>query len=454
MRGCISWILVLGLICADARAGDLASVLKSLSKSGTRVSAEIVNLTNSRELLKVNAETPLNPASSIKLFTAYAALTRLGANFTYKTPVYLMKDRGLCVRGGGDPSFVMEDMYLLAQGLKRKGLGSYSGRIVLDPGVYDEELYPEDRSDQNSERAYNAPIAGLNFNYNTITVFVNPGEKGKPARVSLDFPFSFVKLEGKVMTGSSTDVTWDKKGYKESEIVTLGGKIAADGDEWRKPFRIRNPSIAFGEALATLLSESGIGVTGKPAFSTGVCPSAEDPYFEYQSKPLPFVVGLMDKYSNNFIADSLVKMLDHEVNRRAGTAAGGIAFIKSELEKIGIHPDKGGRSLVSGSGLTLENRMSASDFIALLKRVHKDKTILPEFFASLPIAGLDGTLKRKYRSSAVETRLRGKTGSLTGVQSLVGVYPTREGEWIAIAIITNGGHGIPEAELAKFLAAY
>jgi D-alanyl-D-alanine carboxypeptidase/D-alanyl-D-alanine-endopeptidase (penicillin-binding protein 4) len=162
----------------------------------------------------------------------------------------------------------------------------------------------------------------------------------------------------------------------------------------------------------------------------------------------------MDKYSNNFIADSLVKMLDHEVNRRAGTATGGIAFIKNELEKIGIHPDKGGRSLVSGSGLTLDNRMSASDFITLLKRVHKEKTILPEFFASLPIAGLDGTLKRKYHSSGVQSRLRGKTGSLTGVQSLVGVYPTREGEWIAVAIITNGARGIPEAELAKFLSEY
>ena len=454
MRVYISWILIFVLNCVDAHAGDLGPLLKSLSRSGTKVSALIVNLTNSRELLNVNGETPLNPASSIKLFTAYAALTRLGANFTYKTPVYLTKDRGLCVRGGGDPSFVMEDMYLLAQGLRRKGLESYSGRIVLDPGIYDEELYPEDRSDQNSERAYNAPIAGLNFNYNTITVFVNPGEKGKPARASLDFPFSFVKLEGKVMTGNSTDVTWDKKGQKETEWVTLGGKIAADGEEWHKPFRIRNPSIAFGEGLATLLSESGVEIKGKPAISTGVCPSTEEPYFEYQSKPLPFVVGLMDKFSNNFIADSLVKMLDHEVNRRAGTAAGGIAFIKSELEKIGIHPDKGGRSLVSGSGLTLENRMAAGDFITLLKRVHKEKTILPEFFASLPIAGLDGTLKRKYRSTAVETRLRGKTGSLTGVQSLVGVYPTREGEWIAVAIITNGGHGIPEAELAKFLASY
>ena len=81
----------------------------------------------------------------------------------------------------------------------------------------------------------------------------------------------------------------------------------------------------------------------------------------------------------------------------------------------------------------------------------RNQIILPEIFASLPIAGIDGTLKRKYGRSFVVEKLRGKTGSLSGVQSLVGIYPNSEGEWIAIAIITNGGNSIPEVELAQFL---
>ncbi len=461
MRTCIErgWVLFLLLFSSISGAGrshaaDLEPLLKSLVKKGTRVSAHIVNLTNARDLLKVNPDEPLNPASSVKLFTAYAALERLGIQYQYKTGVFFLKDGSLCVKGGGDPSFVMEDMFLLARGLRRKGLESYSGKIVLDSSVFDEEMYPEDRSDQDSERAYNAPIAGLNFNYNTISVFVNPTVKGKPARVSLDFPFRFVRLDGKVMTAAGTDVTWDKKGKAEQEIVNLGGKIAEGGEEWRKPFRIRNPSNAFGEALAMLLSESGIEAKGAMALQSGACPSGSEPDFEYASKPLGFIVGLMNKYSNNFIADSLVKMLDHEVNRRTGTAAGGMAFIRTELEKIGIRPEERGRTLVSGSGLTRDNRMSASDFIRLLKAIHKDKSILPEFFSSLPVAGLDGTLKRKYKGSEVAHLLRGKTGTLSGVQSLVGVYPNREGEWIGVAIIMNGGYGIPEAELAAFLARH
>jgi len=436
---------------AHAKLSPLEAVLKKQAAKGG-VSAQIVNLTNSRELLKVNADSPLNPASSIKLFTAYTALSRLGINYQFKTQVQKTAEGSLCVKGGGDPSLVMEDLYLLVQGLKRKGLESYSGKITLDASVYDEEFYPEDRSDQDSERAYNAPISGLNFNYNTITVFVNPGEKGKPARFGLDYPFDFVRIDGKVTTGTSTDVTWDKKGKGELEVVNLGGKIAVDGDEWHKPFRIRNPSKAFGEALSKMLEAAGVHADGKVSSITGVCPVDAPVYFEYASKPLPFIIGLMDKYSNNFIADSLVKALDHEVNRRSGTAEGGLSFIRTELEKIGISTSAKGRALVSGSGLTLGNRTSASDFTKLLKHIHKEKTYLPEIFASLPIAGLDGTLRRKYKDTGVFKLLRGKTGSLSGVQSLVGVYPNSEGEWIGVSIIMNGGQGIPELELARFLA--
>jgi D-alanyl-D-alanine carboxypeptidase/D-alanyl-D-alanine-endopeptidase (penicillin-binding protein 4) len=446
--------IVLPLAEAQAKAQGLEAVLKGLSGKGTQVSAEIVNLTTSRELLRVNADTPLNPASSIKLFTAYAALARLGIQYSFKTRVFKGPDDSLCVKGGGDPSFVMEDLYLLVQGLKRKGLSSYSGKITLDSSFFDDEHYPEDRSDQDSERAYNAPIAGLNFNYNTITVFVNPTSKGRPARVGLDFPFDFVKIQGKVQTGGGTDVSWDKTGKGDLEVVHLGGKISENGPEWRKPFRIRRPARAFGEALATLLEKEGIHPKGALSLKESTCISSEEAFFEYESKPLSFIVQLMNKYSNNFIADSLVKVLDHEVHRRAGTAEGGLKFIRTELEKIGIPIESKGRAMVSGSGLTLGNRIAASDFTKLLRHVHKEKVLLPEMFASLPIAGTDGTLRRKYKETAVAQLLRGKTGSLSGVQSLVGVYPNEEGEWIAVSITVNGGAGIPEAEVARFLSSH
>jgi len=434
--------------------GALESKLKSISASGTHVSAQVMNLETGEKLFQFDSNAPLNPASSIKLFTAYTALRRLGPAYTFKTDVFLKSDQSLCIRGGGDPSFVMEDLYLLVEHLKRKGINAYSGEITLDPSIFDDEYYPEDRTDQDSERAYNAPITGLNFNYNTISVFVSPRAKGENAVIGLDYPFDFVRVVGRVMTSSSTDVTWDKKGKDDLEIVSLGGKIGVDADEWRKPFRIRNPVLAFGEALSRQLKIAGVSALKTVKVKKGVCDPALEKAFSYESKPLSFVIGLMDKYSNNFIADSLVKLLDHEVNHTQGSAEGGLKVVRAEMKKLGIDLSSDGRSFVSGSGLTRGNRVSASDFMNLLKQVYAEKLYLPELLTSLPIAGLDGTLKKKYVGSSVALRLRGKTGTLDNVQSLVGVYPNQKGEYLGIAVLVNGGHAIPEKEVADFLGSH
>lgn len=439
-----SFIAGLLLVPALAHAGLDAS----LKKMGKGVSAEIYNLSQNKSILSANADHPLNPASSVKLLTAYTALTKLGINYAFKTSFYRTKKGDVCVQGGGDPSFVMEDLYLVVEALKRKGVEDFSGKVTIDASVFDQELYPEDRNSQDSERAYNAPISGLNFNYNTISVFVNPTDKGKPARIGLDFPFDFVKVQGKVITAGGTDVTWDKKGKGDQEIVSLGGKIADGAEEWRKPFRIRDPGKAFGEAVFKMLNHGGVPTKGAMQIAKGTC--SGDPVYVHSSKPLSFVVSLMDKYSNNFIADALVKTIDAEINRKQGTTEGGLKIIRAEMKKIGIDVASSGRHVVSGSGLTDGNDLTASDFISLLKYMNKDKGILPEVLASLPLAGVDGTLKKKYNGTDVQGRLRGKTGTLNGVQSLVGVYPARNGDWIAVAVIANG-HSIPERELASFL---
>lgn len=440
--------LISGIFLSSSAFAGLDSTLKKMGKG---VSAQVFNLTQGKNLLSVNSDLPLNPASSVKLLTAYTALTKLGINYSFKTSFYYAAKKGdFCVKGGGDPSFVMEDLYLVVEALKRKGVEDFSGKIAIDSSVFDQEMYPEDRNSQDSERAYNAPISGLNFNYNTISVFVNPSTKGHAARVGLDFPFDFVKVTGKVMTGSGTDVSWDKKGKGDQEIVSLGGKISEDADEWRKPFRIRDPAHAFGEAFFKMLNHGGVPTKGAMQISKGAC--VGDPIFVYSSKPLGFVVGLMDKYSNNFIADSLVKALAAEVDHKQGTTEGGVKLIRAEMKKIGIDLLAGGRHFVAGSGLTDGNDIAAVDFITLLKQVYREKTILPELLSSLPLAGVDGTLKKKYVGTDVQGRLRGKTGTLNGVQSIVGIYPTMSGDWIAVAVIANGGHAIPERELADYLS--
>ena len=220
-------------------------------------------------------------------------------------------------------------------------------------------------------------------------------------------------------------------------------------EEWRKPFRIRDPARAFGQAFAKMLTDSGVSSGAKQSYVKGEC--SGDPIYTYSSKPLSFIVELMDKYSNNFIADSLVKAIDHEVNHRPGTAVGGIKYMKDEYKKLGIDLSAKTKSFVAGSGLTNDNAVSSSDFIKLVTLIYHEKIYLPEMLTSLPIAGIDGTLKKKYLHTDVAGKLRGKTGTLSGVQSLVGIYPNEKGEWILVSILVNGAHTIPENDLAQFL---
>ncbi len=445
----ISFLICAGSLVSQASTTRLEKELKKISKSGTRVSAQIVNLTNTRTLLSLNPDQALNPASSIKLATAYTALKRLGIGYQYETSFFTDLKGSICVKGSGDPSLVTEDLWIIAEELKRKGVDSFKGKMIIDASAFDDEILSESQQDEGTERAYNAPVYGVNINYNTVTVFVNAIKGKSEARIALDTPYEFLKLEGKVAVSSqkSAEVTWNKK----KNTIFLGGKISEVQGEWRKPFRINDPETAFFQAIKLRFQERGIETNQLTQAQVGTC--SGEALVSYRAKSLPEIIRLMNKYSNNFIADALVKTISHEVNRGPGTQKGGIDIIKDELKKIGIDLTAKGRSLTSGSGLTQENALSAGDFIRLLKVVHQEKNTQPEFFASLPIAGRDGTLKRKYVKSDVEEKLRGKTGSLTGVKSLVGVYPNRDSEWIGIALIVNGGADIPEEALSEFLSA-
>ena len=162
-----------------------------------------------------------------------------------------------------------------------------------------------------------------------------------------------------------------------------------------------------------------------------------------ESLPLREIVTLMNKFSNNFIAESLVKTLGREFKGAPGTTEKGIAVIMEEATKLDINTS--GFNLVSGSGLTRENRTSARQFVKLLNAAYLDFDVLPELLSSLPIAGKDGTLRRRLSGTSAYGRLRAKTGSIDGVSALAGVVQSRNGELLAFAVIMNDKAKVPGA---------
>ena len=156
---------------------------------------------------------------------------------------------------------------------------------------------------------------------------------------------------------------------------------------------------------------------------------------EFESQPLWHIVWGLNKFSNNFVADQLMKKLGAEMWGAPGTLQKGIAAVQDILENIGI--SKNSYTIVDGSGLTRSTQVTPRQIFKVLNSAHRDFSMYPEFLASLGVAGEDGTLRNRLPTSEGQGVLRGKTGSLDGVSSLAGYVASRDGELLSFAIVLN-----------------
>jgi D-alanyl-D-alanine carboxypeptidase/D-alanyl-D-alanine-endopeptidase (penicillin-binding protein 4) len=185
--------------------------------------------------------------------------------------------------------------------------------------------------------------------------------------------------------------------------------------------------------LETFLEQRGIRVDGN--VEEGLVPSNAKLILEFESQPLWQIVWGLNKFSNNFVADQLMKKLGAEMWGAPGTLQKGLATVQDVLEDMGI--SKNAYNIADGSGLTRATQVTPRQILKVLIAAHRDFGIYPEFLSSLGVAGEDGTLRNRLPSSSGLGVLRGKTGSLDGVASLAGYVPSRDGELLAFAIILN-----------------
>lgn len=393
-----------------------------------------------------NADELLIPASVNKVFTSYAALKKLKPNFTFKTHV-LIKGAvhnetlagDLYLRGGGDPSLVSERLWMLVNELMRSGIKKVLGNIVVDSSFYDSIRTPEARPKYLKDQAYNAPIGGLSFNFNTCTVYVKPGEKvGSSPIVYTDPENTYVDVVNQATTikaGSSNTLAVNRTEYVKGDLgdtVLLRGGIPIDHKEVRFYKNIVNPALYSGHMLKTFMTQRGFKISGNVV--EGTTPENAKQILEFESEPLWQIIWGMNKFSNNFVADQTMKRLGAEVWGIPGTMEKGISALENVLEDIGI--PKNLYKIVDGSGLTRETRVTARQVARVLQVAYKDFSVAPEFVSSLSISGEDGTMKR--RALAVnESVIRAKTGSLDGVTSLAGYVNTADNELLVFTILLN-----------------
>jgi D-alanyl-D-alanine carboxypeptidase/D-alanyl-D-alanine-endopeptidase (penicillin-binding protein 4) len=405
---------------------------------------EVMSLEDGHVLYGSHAHDLLNPASNTKIFTSAAALSRLGSDYRWSTEVFVdaPPDKGvvkgnLTLRGKGDPTLLSERMWEMAAELWHLGLRQVKGDLILDDSFFDEVFEGPGWDQEDTDRAYLAPISALASNWGSFAIYVSPGERaGQKARVEIEPMSPYFKIDNQVTTGGrgvrkiKTSGVASRDGYH----VKVSGHIPLDSPTaafWRK---VGDPTRYTGETFKQILSQRGIKITGR--VRRGMRSSAAKLFFTSKSDGLDIVLKRLNKQSSNFVAEMLVKTLGAEIRGVPGTWPNGIDAIEDFLgQEVGI--PRGSYVMRNGSGLNDVNRFSADQVVRVLAYMYSRLTVSPEYLSSLPIAAKDGTIRFRMEDTPAAGRVRAKTGTLEDVSALSGYVESLGGRHYAFSLLVN-----------------
>jgi serine-type D-Ala-D-Ala carboxypeptidase/endopeptidase (penicillin-binding protein 4) len=447
-------------LCA-AQNSPLQKIM-NWKKDSLERSVSIVRLKDGKVLFENNGDNLLIPASVTKLVTSAAILSKFGPPHTFATKFYYSGKRNqsvidgdLIIKGDGDPFLVSEHLWQVAADIKHKGIVRFKGNIVIDNSLFDSVARDASRKfgQRASRNAYDAPVSAFGINFNTYAISVAPNAvKGNKALVGIDpYPLKDIDIVNsiKTTTGSGRPkVQISRIASKGIDRLVAKGTIPANSLLVKKYRSVSDHLKTSGEYVRAFLFAQGIIVDGQVK-SAGV-PSNAKLFMVLGGYQMRRIVQGLNTYSNNYIADVMVKRLGaafpaigkaNSVGQ--GTYKNGLhainMFLKSE---VGI---KSKYVLENGSGLSPDNRMSSNQIISLLRYMERDMKVFPEYLASLPASGWDGTMKKRFREhSKYHGVVRAKTGTLTvpvAAVGLAGYLRHPKHGLVAFSILENGKKG-------------
>lgn len=400
------------------------------------VSVHIRDLASDTVLFDFQGDIPLNPASNNKLLTTAAALDLLGGDYRFET-VALRHGHDLVVIGEGDPSLDHLDLAELAAEIAANTDLPSLERLVVDDAAFSARRLAPGFSDTEIGLSYQAPSGALSLNFNTVEITVSPGSRGVPS-VSI-FPRSphvVVDNRAVIGSGSPTVRTYARgEGDAVETVVEVTGRVRRTAKPVMVRRRISDPGLYTGGALAVMLSEFAGG--DLLPVVRGLAPTygeAVDVLARRSSEPLVSVAADALAFSNNFMAEQLLRSLGWRVTQSPGDWDNGAEVVLGYWRALGLDPN----ALVfeNGSGLSDLGRVTTSalvDLIAVAGSVHTDERSL---VSALPVAGERGTMRVRLRQSG--KRVRAKTGTLDGVSGLTGVITAEDGTpQVGFSILIN-----------------
>ena len=413
------------------------------------------------------------PASNMKLFTAALALKVLGPEKTFATRVFTTSstrnDKGatLYIVGGGDPSLTIDDLRQMARDVRKSGITKVD-KIVADTSLFQAETmggrYPDGWTLDDSIWYYGAEVSALALERNQVDVTITGTKKGQAAKIEVepDLPgfalgdgvIADVKTGGRELKtlGESDLIQFERADASNGlgPTLTVKGRIAP-GQVITDGLAVPDVARVVALTFARQLRAQGVNVGGTP--DAGTRPqSATKLVAQHDSAPLRVLVGRFLKKSDNLYGEMLLRDVGATSTASAGkggntsdessgagiastgTAARAHRLLLNWLDEIGV--PTGGLRLSDGSGLSRYDLLTPRAITSLLASTEKLKGST-SFWDSLPIAGTDGTLKNRMAITRAANNVRAKTGTFSIASCLSGYVTTRDGQRLAVSILTN-----------------
>lgn len=414
---------------------------------------EVDEAISGKPLYRRNTGNVFMPASNNKLLTSGAALALLGQDYQYRTQILaqgtLQKgilSGDLVIRGSGDPTLSAADLRSMTSDLKATGLSSITGGIRYDASVFDEQWLGESWEWDDEPFYYAAQVSGLNVDRNVTLVSVTAGSvEGQPAIVSLTSGAEqCLRIENSAITGRVGSAPHILVGRRRGEnTITVSGTIpigSASAQPITAAVTFENPALYTASLLLADIKQTGITIGDNHVLKLDRPIVNGQTLVTHSSEKLTTILGLMNKPSDNMIAECLLKTAGalKEGVGTAGISGTGAVAARDWLLSIGL--DKNQLRQVDGSGLSRQNYVSPAN-VAKLLRYWAQSTQFNTFYNSLPVAGVDGTLKNRLKGTLAENNCHAKTGSIGQCSCLSGYVTSNDGVLLVFSILMNNQLG-------------
>jgi len=453
-------VLFLQLVAAGQEK-PLEALLSDTSMAHASVSLSIINAVTGEPVTQYNPYKSLIPASILKLVTSSAALELLGPDHMFKTTVgytgSIDKRTGrltgnIVIKGGGDPALgspFFKDHYgdflnswLLL--ITKAGIKTIAGKVLADDSYFDYQPVPAKWLWEDSGNYYGAGVYGLSVFDNTRMIHLRTSGEGSPPGIIKITPGEcMAETRNMLVASGNTD-----KGYvftaPYADYSWIAGSVPVNRDDFILKASISDPPLLLATLITRMLDSAGIKVSEGPAtVRTGKSPIVKELTIitETESPPLSEIIEVLNHESINLYAEALLKEAGKSVFGE-GSLQSGIDAVNQFFNQSGVCLS--GIFMEDGSGLSPLDAVSSEGMVNLLFHMKNRGKYFTDFYASLPGAGKEGTLKNYFRDQVFDFNLKAKSGSMTRVRSYAGYFRALSGKEMIFCIIINNYTGSPQ----------